>query len=84
MRKADIAARLTVRRGLDESEAAVYLSLSPSYFREMVSKGVMPRPRVLGTRRIWDIDELDLAFKTLPREPDESSTGEINTWADFR
>lgn len=68
MRKADIAIRLPVRRGLGEDEAAVYLSLSPSFFRALVERGEMPRPRVLGSRRIWDIDDLDLAFKALPRE----------------
>ena len=66
--KAIIAARLPVRRGLDENEAAVYLSLSPSFFRKLVADGQMPRPRIIGGRRIWDIEELDLAFKALPRE----------------
>ena len=28
----------------------------------------MPRPRQAGGRRIWDVEELDLAFKALPRE----------------
>lgn len=78
-RKAEIASRLPVRRGLDESEAAVYLSLSPSFFRGLVERGDMPRPRIIGTRRIWDVDDLDAAFKALPREGD---TGEIDTWAD--
>jgi hypothetical protein len=36
----------------------------------------MPKPRVLGSRRIWDVDDLDAAFKALPREGDE-----VNTWA---
>ena len=31
----------------------------------------MPRPRVAGGRRIWDVEELDLAFKALPREGGE-------------
>ena len=66
--KASIASRLPVRRGLDESEAAVYISLSPSCFRKLVDEGRMPRPRVAGRRRIWDTEELDLAFKALPRE----------------
>ena len=66
--KAIIAARLPVRRGLDENEAAVYLSLSPSFVRKLVGEGLMPRPRVIGGRRIWDIEELDLAFKSMPRE----------------
>ena len=43
--KAQVAARMGVRRGLDENEAAVYLSLSPSFFRKLVEMKVMPRPR---------------------------------------
>ena len=61
--KASIAGRLAVRRGLDENEAAVYLSLSPSFFRKLVEEKLMPRPRLAGGRRIWDVEELDLAFK---------------------
>ena len=78
-RKAEVAIRLPVRRGLDEAEAAVYLSISPSFFRVAVERGEMPRPRVLGSRRIWDVDDLDAAFKALPKEgePDE-----VDTWAD--
>lgn len=79
MRKADIASRLPVRRGLGEAEAAVYLSLSPSLFRELVERGEMPRPRVLRSRRIWDVDDLDAAFRDLPREGVDA---EIDTWAD--
>lgn len=78
-RKSEIAARLPVRRGLDENEAAVYLSLSPSFFRSLVKDGDMPRPRVIGTRRIWDVDDLDAAFKALPREGEPDG---VDTWAD--
>lgn len=78
-RKSTIAARLPVRRGLDEQEAAVYLSVSPSFFRSLVLSGMMPRPRLLGSRRIWDVDDLDAAFKSLPKEGD---AGEVDTWAD--
>jgi len=86
--KAAIAARLQVRRGLDECEAAVYLSISPSFFRKLVETRVMPRPRVLGNRRIWDVDELDLAFKSLPREHGDAELAFVtnesrDSWADF-
>jgi excisionase family DNA binding protein len=37
-----------LRRGLDENEAAVYLSLSPSFVRRLVADKLMPRPRVAG------------------------------------
>lgn len=86
--KAVIAARLNVRRGLDENEAAVYLSFSPAFFRKLVEAGVMPRPRVAGARRIWDVEELDLAFKCLPREEGEQGSGlaerKLDSWEDFK
>ena len=78
--KAYISARLPQRRGLDEAESAAYLSLSPSFFRQLVAGGLMPRPRVAGRRRIWDVDELDVAFKALPREGGDDTN---DTWADF-
>jgi excisionase family DNA binding protein len=86
--KAVIAGRLPVRRGLDENEAAIYLSLSPSFFRKLVSEKKMPRPRLVGERRIWDVEELDLAFKALPREGGDTEvifTGQDNdSWADYQ
>jgi excisionase family DNA binding protein len=84
--KAAVAGRLPVRRGLDESEAAVYLSLSPSFFRKLVAEQRMPRPRIAGGRRIWDVEELDLAFKALPREGGEAQaifSDPSDSWADF-
>lgn len=71
-----------MRRGLDEREAATYLSLSPSKFRQMVMEGQMPRPRLAGRRRIWDIDELDLAFQDLPREG--GAANDNDSWDDFQ
>ena len=48
----------------------------------------MPRPRVVGGRRIWDVDELDLAFKALPREGGEGepifTSGDADSWARFQ
>jgi hypothetical protein len=68
MRKSEIASRFPLRRGLSEAEAAIYVSLSPSKFRDLVNKGEMPRPRLIGTRRIWDVTELDAAFLDMPHE----------------
>jgi hypothetical protein len=70
-----------VRRGLDAQESAVYLPVSPSFFRHLVQEGVMPRPSVIKGRRIWDIDELDIAFKSMPHEGGVEAT---DTWADFQ
>jgi len=88
VKKASIAARLPVRRGLDECEAAVYLSISPSFFRKLVHERAMPRPRLIGTRRVWDVEELDLAFKALPRDGGDADLAFVDSktrgsWADF-
>lgn len=85
-RKAESSRNLPIRRGLSETESAIYLSLSPSFFRRLVDQGVMPRPRIIGGRRVWDIEELDLAFKALPREGGEDgSFGAAggDSWADY-
>ena len=45
----------------------------------MVEDGRMPRPKLLGGRRIaWDVRELDLAIDRLPIYGSDSSTDE--TW----
>ena len=42
----------------------------------------MPRPRLLNGRRVWDIDEIDAAFKSLPRDGGEADEVVVDTWAD--
>jgi hypothetical protein len=79
--KAAIGSRLFTRRGLSEPEAALYIGLSASKFRELVGTGIMPRPRLIGRRRVWDIDDLDAAFKALPFEGGEEC--EADTSADI-
>src|SRR5512134_951859 len=83
--RATLSGRLPIRRGLSEAEASTYISVSPSLFRRLVADGIMPRPRLAGRRRIWDIEELDVAFRSLPREgedgqPDPSNE---NSWSDY-
>ncbi len=84
-RKTEVAARLPVRRGLSEVEAAIYLSLSPSKFRDMVQDGRMPQPREADSRLIWDVEELDAAFKALPRRGGDVLTFGANgdSWDDY-
>jgi hypothetical protein len=67
-RKRDIAARFPLRRGLGTAEAAIYLSLSSTKFTQLVADGRMPRPHLIDGRRVWDIDDLDAAFKAMPIE----------------
>jgi hypothetical protein len=42
---------------------------------------------VAGGRRIWDVEELDLAFKALPREGGEEAQFGVtsgNSWTDYQ
>jgi predicted DNA-binding transcriptional regulator AlpA len=56
------------RRGLSRDEAAMYIGISPSKFDELVADGTMPGPVHIGSRKLWDIRRLDLAFDALPGE----------------
>jgi excisionase family DNA binding protein len=82
--KAEISALLPIRRGFSEMEAAGYLSLSPSFFRQLVIANKMPRPRLIGARRVFDIQELDAAFKAMPREGGETEDEAPDSMADWK
>jgi excisionase family DNA binding protein len=53
--------------GLNREEAAGYVGVAPSTFEAMVAKGVMPEPRMWGSRLIWSRVEVEAAFHNLPR-----------------
>ena len=55
-------------RVLSRSRAAEYVGCSPRKFDQMILDGLMPAPRMIGTKKIWDRVELDEAFEELPRE----------------
>lgn len=55
-------------RGLNRAQAAAYVGISPSLFDQMVAHGRMPSPKMINSRRVWDRQELDVAFDTLPRK----------------
>jgi predicted DNA-binding transcriptional regulator AlpA len=65
-----------VPRGFRRTEAAAYISVSPSLFDDMVKDGRMPSPRLINTRTVWDRLEIDDAFEALPRKED------ANPWDD--
>jgi hypothetical protein len=58
----------------------MYLGVSPSKFDELVKDGRMPRPRIIDTRKLWDIYEIDMAFDQLPHENSRPTAG--NSWDD--
>lgn len=53
-------------RGLSREEAARYVGVGTSKFDEMVESGIMPRPKRLGRRTVWDRMAIDIAFTDLP------------------
>jgi hypothetical protein len=80
--RAAVAARLPRVRGLPLIEAAAYVGVSAGHFTRLVQQQLMPRPRLLLGVPRYDVDELDAAFKALPREGGEAALEEVDTWAD--
>ena len=74
----EILGRLPVVLGLGEAEAAAAIGISASMFRALVQSRVMPQPRRIQSRLVYDIDELRAAFKSLPHKEEV----EVDTWAD--
>jgi excisionase family DNA binding protein len=60
------AVRPVPRRGLSREEAAMYVGVSAAKFDEMIKDGRMPEPRLIDSRKVWDVRQLDLAFDDLP------------------
>ncbi|MEZ5957761.1 MAG: hypothetical protein R3C27_11190 [Hyphomonadaceae bacterium] len=52
-------------RGLSRIEAARYVGVSPTTFDRLVAEGLMPQPKEIGTRRVYDRAQLDSAFDAL-------------------
>lgn len=78
--KTAVSSRLHIRRGLGEAEAALYIGLGVTKFATLVRERRMPPPRILDNRRIWDIDDLDAAFKALPVEGETNDSAKPNSW----
>jgi predicted DNA-binding transcriptional regulator AlpA len=55
-----------IPRGLRREESAMYIGISPSKFDAMVADGRMPKPKLIDSRRVWDVHQLDAAFEALP------------------
>lgn len=72
-------ARHLTRRGLPRTDAAFYIGCSPRMFDGMVKNCLMPSPRLIGTKKVWDRDELDECFWDLPRP---QSIDDQNDWDD--
>nr|WP_091678879.1 excisionase family DNA-binding protein [Methylobacterium sp. 275MFSha3.1] len=65
-------------KGLSRQEVARYVGVSTTTFDEMVRERLMPRPKLVGTRVLWDRTQVDLFFEALPeREPIQESDEDI-------
>lgn len=53
-------------RGLSREESATYIGVSPTKFDQLVEDRLMPQPKIIGGRRVWDRLALDAAFSALP------------------
>jgi len=61
-------------RGLCRVQAAAYIGVSPTTFDGMIADGIMPKPKRVRSRVIWDLKKLDAAFEALPGDE------EANPW----
>ena len=69
-------------RGLCREHAAAYVGVGYSKFDEMVKGGLMPPPKLVGSRKVWDRMAIDKAFAKLPDS--EGKTSKMNNpWDDI-
>lgn len=55
-------------RGMSREQAAHYVGVGTTIFDELVAEKLMPKPRTVRSRVIWDRAELDIAFSQLPHQ----------------
>lgn len=60
-----------------KSSAAAMLNLSPGKFSELVQAGAMPKPRCVGSRRLWLVNELYTCAAALPSQDEEDTWGDL-------
>lgn len=65
------------------TQADALAGLGVSKFGLLVQEGYMPKPRRVGSRLMYDVDDLRAAFKALPYDDPERADnwGEVDTWA---
>lgn len=68
--------------GIDRIAAAEYVGISETLFDRMVAGGLMPQPRIVGRRLVWDVEELTRAFRQIPHrsEPIDAIGASGNPW----
>ena len=61
--------------GLNREDAAAYIGVGISKFDEMVADNRMPAPHTIDRRRVWDREEVKMAFKELPKINEKDIVG---------
>ncbi len=74
MARNDALAMSIAPRGLCREDAARYLAIGTTLFDQHVKAGTLPKPKMIGGRKVWDVRKLDRAFDDLPEE------GEVHPW----
>ena len=67
--------------GLTLEEVAAFVGISPNKYKELERRKLMPRPRMMDGRRVYDRELAHAAFKLLPIK-DEDRNGS-STWEDI-
>ena len=72
-------------RGLNREQASAYIGISPATFDKLVEDGSMPQPRMLESRKVWDLHEVDQAFDLLPhantsKPAPNGAVSAVNDW----
>ncbi len=65
--------------GLSRETAARFIGVSPNTFDGLVREGLMPKPRRVRRRKLWDRRELETAFDALPHDGADSGD-DVNEW----
>lgn len=63
--------------GLNVEDAAAYIGIGKTTFEVLVGDGRMPSPRMINRRLVWDREEIQMAFKELPKKDEKADT---NPW----
>lgn len=58
--------RLILRLGLNRTELALSIGVSPNTVDKMVADGALPHPRKWNTRKIWLVAEVEAAMLEWP------------------
>lgn len=69
-------------RLLSRVEAAAYSGVAPTTFDRMMSDGLMPGPKRVYGRVLWDVRALDAAIDCLPgnRDSSDADGSDQNEW----